>query len=58
MQNFAISSYLGELDALVWACKRTKAFRGLIPVVVRTDSHALVDKWKSQSLYDSDVHAF
>ena len=58
MQKFSVSSYLGELDALVWACKRTKAFGGLIPVVVRTDSHAHVNKWKSQSLYDSDVRAF
>ena len=26
IQKFTVSSYLGELDAHVWACKRTKAF--------------------------------
>ena len=58
MQKSAVSSYLGELDALVWACKQTKALRGTMPVVVRIDSHALVEKWKSQSLYDSDIRVF
>ena len=58
MQKVAVSSYLGELDALVWACKRTKAFRGMLPVVVRTDNHALIEKWRSQSLYDSDIRVF
>lgn len=28
MQKFASSSYLGEFNALVWACKRTKASGG------------------------------
>ena len=58
MQKSAVSSYLGELDALVWACKRTKASRGTMPVVVRTDSHALVEKWRSQSLYNSNIRVF
>ena len=57
-QPIATSSYLGELDALVWACKRTKAFRGNLPLVVRTDNHALIDKWRSKSLYDSDIRVF
>ena len=57
-QPIAMSSYLGELDALVWACKRTKAFHGDIPLVVRTDNQALVDKWRSQSLYDNDIRVF
>lgn len=57
-QNMVSSSYLGELDALVWACKRTKSFRGATPVVVRTDNHALVKKWRSRSLYDSGVRIF
>ena len=26
VQNFASSSYIGELDTLVWACNRTRAF--------------------------------
>ena len=46
------------LDALVWAYKRTKAFQGMLPVVVRTDKHALIEKWKSQGLYDSDIRVF
>ena len=58
MQKFAVSSYLGEFNALIWACKRTKAFREMMPVVVRTDNHALVETWTSQSLYDSDIRTF
>lgn len=54
-QKMVSSSYLGELNALVWAWKRTKAFRGAIYVVVRTDNYALVEKWKSHSIYDSDI---
>ena len=57
-QKIVSSSYLGELDALVWACKRTKAFRGSVPLIVRTDNHALVAKWRSHNLYDSDVRIF
>ena len=57
-QKIISSSYLGELDALVWACKRTKALRGSIPVVVQTNNHALVAKWRSHNLYDSDVRIF
>ena len=57
-QKIVSSSYLGELDALVWACKRTKAFRESIPLVVRTANHALVAKWRSHNLYDSDVRIF
>ena len=41
MRTSTISSYLGELYALVWACKRTKELRGM-PMVVRTENHALV----------------
>lgn len=47
-QAYASSSYLGEQDALVWACRRTKAFRGGIPLV-QTDNHALLDKWRSRA---------
>lgn len=58
MQKLVSSSYLGELDALVWACKKTKAFWGTIPVVVRTDNQSLMEKWQSRSLYDSDIRTF
>ena len=54
-QKIFSSSYLGELEALVWACKRTKAFRGAVRVVVCNDNHVLVEKWRSHSLYDRDV---
>ena len=30
VQLYATSSCLDELDALVWACKCTKAFRGML----------------------------
>ena len=26
IQKIAVSSYLGELDALMWVCRRTKGF--------------------------------
>ena len=58
IQKMASSSYLGELDVLIWACGRTKALRGANPAVVRTDNHALVERWQSPSLYDSDVRIF
>ena len=58
MQKLVSSSYFGELDALVWACKKTRAFQGTIPVVVGTDNQSLVEKWQSCSLYDSDITVF
>lgn len=42
----------------MWACKRTKPFRGMSLVAVRTDNHALIKKYKSQSFYDSDIRVF
>ena len=51
----ATSSYLGELDAVVWACKRTKAFRGSVPLVIRTDSYSLYSKAQSGNFFDADV---
>lgn len=57
-RNYAISSYLVELDALMWVCKRTKPFRDEIPLLVLTDGHALLEKWLSRSLYGSDVRIF
>ena len=52
-----VSSYLGELEAVVWACKKTKAYRGDIPLTVRTDSHSLFDKYKAKILVDNDVRS-
>ena len=52
------SSYLGELDAMKWACQRTKAYRGSLPLIIRTDSHSLYDKYKSGRVYDSDVRVY
>ncbi|GMH34382.1 hypothetical protein BSKO_02216 [Bryopsis sp. KO-2023] len=53
----ATSSYLGELGAVQWACKKTKALRGEVPTIVRTDSQALIDRWKAKSMKDTDVRA-
>jgi len=36
------SSFLGELKAVIWACKSTKAFRGDLPLVIRTDNQSVV----------------
>jgi len=36
------SSFLGELKSAIWACKSTKAFRGDLPLVLRTDNQAVV----------------
>ncbi len=52
------SSYLGELDTIQWACKRTKALRGDVPLIIKTDSHGVHDKFCSGQVYDSDVRAF
>ena len=52
------SSYLGELDAIVWACKRTKSYRGSVPLVICTDSHSIFMKAKSGDFCDPDIRAF
>ena len=52
------SSYLGELDAIVWACKKTKAYRGDLPLTIRTDSHGVMDKSRAGVLVDNDVRSF
>ena len=54
----AASSYLGELDTVVWACKRTKAYRGAIPLLIRTDNHGILDKSRSTEFYDGDIRSF
>lgn len=36
------SSFLGELKAVIWACKSTKAFRGDLPLIIRTDNQSVV----------------
>ena len=51
------SSYLGELDAIQWACKRTKALRGSVPLVIRTDNQSVVERMKAGHLNDADVRA-
>ena len=54
----AASSYLGELDTIVWACKRTKAFRGDVPLLIRTDCHGILDKSHAKEFYDGDMRSF
>ena len=52
-----MSSYLGELDAIVWACKKTKAYRGSVPLIVKTDGYSLFEKYKAKVLIDNDVRS-
>ena len=52
-----MSSYLGELDAIVWACKKTKAYRGSVPLIVKTDGYSLFEKYKAEVLIDNDVRS-
>ena len=52
------SSYLGELSAIVWACKQTKAYRGSIPLTICSDNHGLFDKERKQILIDNDYRTF
>ena len=52
-----VSSYLGELEAIVWACKKTKAYRGDIPLTLKTDSHSIFDKYQAKVLIDNDVRS-
>ena len=43
---------------LIWAYKRAKDLRGMLPIVVPTDSNILIGKWRSHSFYESDVQNF
>ena len=52
------SSYLGELDAIKWACEKTKAFRGSAQLLIRTDSQSVCSKAKDGTFYDSDLRAY
>ena len=54
----AASSYLGELDTIVWACKKTKAYRGSLPLLIRSDNHGVVDKSRAHEVYDQDIRSF
>ena len=51
------SSFLGELKAVVWACKDTKAFRGDMPLRIVTDNLALAEKMKAGSFGLNDQRA-
>ena len=52
------SSYLGELTAIVWACKQTKAYRGSIPLTIFSDNHGIYDKERKRILVDDDYRSF
>ena len=54
----AASSYLGELDTIVWACKKIKAYRGSLPLLIRLDSHSVVDKSRAYEVYDQDIRSY
>ena len=53
-----MSSYLGELDAMKWACSRTKAFRGSVPLRIKTNNQGLITRAQSGSIYDLHVRAY
>lgn len=52
------SFYLGELDTIQWACKRTKAYRGSVPLIIKIDNHGIIEKSKSRDIYDLDIRSF
>ena len=54
----ATSSYLGDLETIVWACKKIKAYRRSLPLVIRTDNHGVMDKSRAGVLVDDDVRSF
>ena len=54
----AASSYLGELDTIVWACRKTKAFRGSILLLIRFDNHGVVNKSKAYNVHNNDIRSF
>lgn len=45
----SLSPYFDELDIIVWEYKKTKAFWGSIPFIIRMDSHILFNKYKAKS---------
>lgn len=53
-----LSSYLGELDTVIWACKKTKALRGTVPLTIPIDRHSIFDKYKAKIWVDDDVQSF
>ena len=55
--GLARSSYLGKLDAMQWACRRTKAFRGAVPLIIRTNSQSVVERMRAGHLQDTDIRA-
>ena len=54
----AASSYLGELDTIIWACKKTKSYRGDLPLLIRSDNHGVIDKSRAYEVYDQDIRSY
>lgn len=52
------SSFLGELRALTWACKSTKAYRGDIDLIIRTDNHAVATALGKEGGVSEDKRVF
>ena len=53
----AASSYLWELDTIVGTCKHTKAYRGAIPLLIKTDNHGILDKLRSSEFCVKDARS-
>ena len=58
VHNQPTSSHLGELGAIVWACKATKPYRGELPMTIRTDHQTLAERWTTQEIISDDVRIF
>lgn len=52
------SFYLGALDTIIWACKRTKAFRSSVPLLINTDNHGVIGILKAKILQDDVLRSF
>lgn len=48
------SSFVGEMKALVWACKTTKALRGDVPLTIHTDNQAVAKVLNGRRLPSMD----
>ena len=52
------SSYLGELDTIVWACKRRRVYRGRLPLTIRSHDYGVVDESRASEVYDQNIRSF
>ena len=51
------SPYLGELSAIIWACKSTKGYCGDKPLLIKTDNMDVVLKSNKMPMLDDDARS-